>query len=226
MFLKISQSSQRNLSQDDGELIALNHLLFYQNFFPLLHYVLSGSLSLTRSESVESAACSKCGEWLSRLWPNSCGGMTGRIHCIVLALFPIVLHFVASCQTISRVRSEPVKVLLACNQPSSQNCQGWIDGHYTCYGQTNRSISSFTQAQERLIKYHIERWEDIWENLPAMLWLRCSGVPGVGCDKWLAPGDNVAPPGHIPGFVPARCSPGHNNAPVTQFKRNNFTTKH
>ena len=47
MFLKISQSSQRNLSQDDGELIALNHLLFYQNFFPLLHYVLSGSLSLS-----------------------------------------------------------------------------------------------------------------------------------------------------------------------------------
>ena len=51
-FLKISQfSSQRNLSQDDGELIALNHQLFYQNFFPLLHYVPSGSLS-PRSESV------------------------------------------------------------------------------------------------------------------------------------------------------------------------------
>ena len=44
-------SSQRNLSQDDGELIALNHPLFYQNFFPLLHYVPSGSLS-PRSESV------------------------------------------------------------------------------------------------------------------------------------------------------------------------------
>ena len=121
--------------------------------------------------------------------------MTGRIGCIVLALFPIVLHFVSSCQTISRVswreeRSQAVKVLPACNQPSSQNSQGWIGGHDTCYGQTNRSIS-FTEAygtrKPNTNRHHIERWEDIWENLPALLWLRCSGswLWQVTCSGWL-----------------------------------------
>ena len=84
VFLKISQfSSQRNLSQDDGELIALNHQLFYQNFFPLLHYVPSGSLSPRPALALnQSEPCSKCGEWLSRWWPHNWGGMTGSITAL------------------------------------------------------------------------------------------------------------------------------------------------
>ena len=142
------------------------------------------------------------------------GGMTGSIRCIVLALFPIVLHFVASCPAIrlSCERREPVKVIPACNQPRSLR---WIEEHHTCYAQTNRSIS-FTMLK------HKHNW--------AIVCIR-SGMTMPMFRELVVTSDVLrvivatAPWSHT-WYCPRPPQPRPTMPPVTQFKRNNFTTKH
>ena len=124
----------------------------------------------------------------------------------------------------------PVKVLLACNQPST----GSIEEHYTCYAQTNRSISS-----SRLIlctsipnqRRHIEHWKTseriIRESFGLRWQCRCSGSLVVTSDvlRVIVATAPTAPWSHT-WHCPRPPQPPAHKAPVTQFKRNNFTTKH